>query len=392
MTEAKHIVLWGGWYGSHNVGDESLLLTVSGLLARTFGDVQFTVLSNDPAHVMEYTSQASSCHYEALHNRRDLLRVLTALATCDLLVFGGGAPFFETRKHLLDMAVIVGVARVFHTPYMTWTVASQIVQSKLAKRLFRWVLNGAAAITYRDQHTLELFESCGVNRPMVLAGDSGFWLEPESDQAAQETIQRAGVRDETRPLVALTPRTLRGANGDAETHYNIKSPAQFEQEIDCFAAALDWCWEEGYQPIFVPMNTVEPDDDLIAFRLVKEQAKHGQKTLSINWDLRPRLAPAIYRQCHFSFVARVHGSILSTVGGCPVMMYAFAPKHAGIMESMKLSEYCMLEAVATPARTVELLAGLAANRELLRVATAERLTELRQDGIIPAQLAAKVIK
>ena len=27
-----HIVLWGGWYGSHNIGDQLLLLTITDLI------------------------------------------------------------------------------------------------------------------------------------------------------------------------------------------------------------------------------------------------------------------------------------------------------------------------------------------------------------------------
>jgi polysaccharide pyruvyl transferase WcaK-like protein len=399
----KRIVIWGAWYGSHNVGDQVLLLTITDILARTIGtapgraysgasgEVSFTVLTDDADHVRAYTSQASRYSIQAVRSRREFPRVVNALATSDLLVFGGGVPFFEESKHLWVMATIVGLARIFRTPYMTWTVSSQDVHSALAKRLFKWVLDGAQAITYRDEHTLELFKSCGVNRPMYLAGDSGFWLEPEEDGLAIEIIAGAGQRDASRPLVALTPRTLRGPNGDAELHYNVKTPAQFEQEIDCFVAALDWLWENGYQPIFVPMNTVAPDDDRIACCIVKDRARHGQSALLIDQAIRPRLAPAIYKQCHASFVARVHGSITSMVAGCPMMMYAFAPKHAGIMEAMNLSQYSLVEANATPQSTIGLLANLVANRQSLQCSMEQRLVELRQAAMIPAQFAAEIL-
>jgi polysaccharide pyruvyl transferase WcaK-like protein len=387
----KKIVLWGAWYGGRNVGDQVLLLTITDILNRMLGDVQFTVLTDNPEHVRNYTRQESNNRIDALHNRRQFPRLVRTLASCDLFIFGGGVPFFEERKHVLAMALLVGVARVVRTPYMLWTVSSQEVHDPFAKKVFRWVLDGAQAITYRDPHTRDLFMSCGTSKPMQLAADSGFWLEPAKPQKADELLQRAGLQDAGRPLVALTPRTLRSKDGEAETHYNPKTQAQFEQEIRCFAAALDWLWEHGYQPLFVPMNTAAPDDDRIASRRVIDSAQHGKQALLIDEEIRPRVAPLIYGRCQASFVARVHGSITSMVSLCPVMMYAFAPKHAGIMASLGLEDYAMTESIAAPEKTIELLSALLANRERARQSMARRLEILRQDAQLPAELAIQIL-
>ena len=390
-SHTKHIALWGGWYGSHNVGDQTLLLTITDILSRTLGDVRFTVFTNNPDHVHAYTQRESTCRIHPLHNRRQFPQVVKTLATCDLFMFGGAVPFYEERSHVLAMATLIGLCKIFHTPYMTWTVSSQVVTDRFAMRVFQWVLNGARVITYRDENTRMLFEACGVNKPMHLTVDSGFWLEPVEDKYAEESLQRYGIEEHTKPLIALTPRTLRGRDGDAQTHYNVKSPQQFEQEIDCFVAALDWSWEKGYQPVFVPMNTFAPDDDRIASRLVIERARYGEKALLIDDEIRPRVAPAIYRRCLFSFVARVHGSITSAIGNCPVMMYAFAPKHAGIMKSMGLERFTLLESEATPARTLEMVADLVENREQLRTSIQERLEILRQEALVPARFVTQIM-
>jgi polysaccharide pyruvyl transferase WcaK-like protein len=349
------------------------------------------VLTNDPEHVQNYTSQESSHHIQALHNRRQFPRVVQALASSDLFIFGGGVPFFEERKHVLAMALLVALARLARTPYMLWTVSSQEVHDPFAMKVFRWVLDGAQAITYRDPHTRDLFISTGTRRPMQLAADSGFWLEPAGPDKAEMLLQRAGLQGEARPLVALTPRTLRPKDGEAETHYNPKTQEQFDQEIRCFSAALDWLWVHGYQPIFVPMNTAAPDDDRIASRRVIDCARHGQRALLVDEEIRPRLAPLVYGRCQASFVARVHGSITSMVSLCPVMMYAFAPKHVGIMASMGLEDYAMAESIASPEKTVELLSSLLANQAQLRQSIASRLVTLRQDAELPARLAAQIL-
>ena len=174
-------------------------------------------------------------------------------------------------------------------------------------------------------------------------------------RSAVELISRSGERDTNRPLVGLTPRTLRGRDGDAQTHYNVKTDEEFGREIACFVAAVDWLWENGYQPIFIPMNTVAPDDDRIACRRIIVESKFGNHALLVDEEVRPHVAPALYKECLMSFVARVHGSITSMVANCPVMMYSFAPKHSGIMDAMGLSDYILEENAADETTTVQML-------------------------------------
>jgi polysaccharide pyruvyl transferase WcaK-like protein len=389
--KGKHIVLWGGWYGSRNVGDQVLLLTITDILAGELGDVRFSVFTDNPDNVRTYTSRDSSLRFEAIHTRREFHRVVRALATCDLFIFGGGVPFYEEIDHLIAMGILVGLARLFGKPYMTWTVSSQIVTKPAVKRYIGWVLNGARAITYRDEYSHELFVSCGVKRPMYQTGDSGFRLVPAMQEVARELIGRAGEWDQARPLVGLTPRTLRGRDGDAETHYKAKTEQEYSREIESFVAALDYLWEKGYQPVMVPMNTVAPDDDRIACRRIMMEARHGSNAMLLDEEVRPRVAPAIYRECRASFVARVHGSITSMVGNCPVMMYSFAPKYTGIMKAMGLSDFVLEEEIATPKAAVAVLSALLENQEEVRKRMSARLIELRQEALLPARLAAQIL-
>ncbi len=392
MTQkTKHIALWGAWYGSRNVGDQALLLTIADLLGAEVGSVRFTVFTANPEHVLNYTQVESRWKFEVLHNIYQFPQVLKTVAACDLFVLGGGAPFYEEKDHLFAIATLFGLARLARTPYMTWTVSSQIVQDRIAMRLFGWVLNGAAAITYRDEHTRRLFERCGVTKEIHLAADPVFCLEPAGAESGLELISRAGLREPERPLVALTPRTFRGRDGDAQTHYNVKSQEEFDQKVACFSAALDWLYDQGYQPLLLPMNTVSPDDDRIAARRIIQESRHGSHALLVDEEVRPRIAPAVYAQCAASFVARVHGSVTSMIAGCPVMMYAFAPKHAGIMQAMGLSDFILDEASASPERTIEMLSGLLSRRREVHQFMAKRLVELQQSALVPSRLAGEIL-
>lgn len=390
LNDKFRITLWGGWYGSHNIGDQALLITIAELLSKIVGGTKFVVLTNNPQHVEAYMREESSGEVEALHNRREFLKIVHRLATSNLFIFGGGVPFYENLDHVLVMALLVGIARTFRTPYMLWAVSSQEVKSAFAKRVFRWVLEGARAVTYRDEHTAELFRSCGFRGAMEHACDSGFWLNPSPDWEGIEVIERSkGSRDARRPLVALTPRNLISAK--AAHHFRPKKMEQYEQELNCFAIAVDWCWENGFQPIFVPMHVFPPDDDRMAAYQIVKRARHGERALIVEEEIRPSVAPVMYGQCAFSLVARVHGSITSAIGGCPVGMYVFAPKHAGIMRAMGLEGYCIYEENVSPQTVTDLLERINSNREALRMMLAKKIESLKHCAIKPALFAKDIL-
>jgi polysaccharide pyruvyl transferase WcaK-like protein len=384
----REIVIWGAWYGSRNVGDQLLLLAITDILQKRLPQsIYFTVLTDDAAWIKKYTSAESVCNITAIQSRQKIIDVIITLKNCDLFIFGGGVPFFEKQSHVLVMLFLVSIIRLFRKPYLLWSVSSQTVESKFALLAFRWILNGTNMITYRDTATKNLFESCGIKPDcMHQVADPGFTLESNDPSSGIEILKKNGWSPDGRPLAALTPRSLRTADGEAETHYTIQSTKQYQQKIDCFVAAYDWLWENGYQPVFIPMNTIPPDDDRIAAKDIIAQARYGEYAILVKDALRPRIVSTLYQQCQVSFVARVHGSITSMLGNCPMMMYAFAPKHMGIMELMKMEEYCLQSRWANPANTIKILEKLTTNCLDLQQRMEMRLRDLQEDAIFPVKL------
>jgi polysaccharide pyruvyl transferase WcaK-like protein len=390
-NQSFSIILWGGWYGSHNIGDQVLLLSIMDLLGQTLYQPTFTVISSNPDQIRRYTKRDSHYKVTALHNYRDFPKIVRAIKNCHLFIFGGGVPFYDQDSHLFAMAILIGLVKFFDKPYMTWTVTSLEIHKSIAKIVFKWILDGAKSVTLRDRHTQEIFQACGVKREMQIVADPGFYIDPAPQLIAQEVIQRyQALSDHDHPYAALTPRVLRG-DSEARHHYQPKTQRQYDHEIACFSAALDWLWEHGYQPIFIPMNTVAPDDDRQAAKAIIAQAKHGQNAILIDEEILPRVAPAMYSLCQLSFVARVHGGILSAVGNCPMMMYAFDPKHAGIMQAIGMAGYAILEKEASPEKTLQTIAQLCDRSAEIQVHIRKKLAELRAEAGIPAHIARLIL-
>jgi polysaccharide pyruvyl transferase WcaK-like protein len=387
----KRIALWGAWYGSHNVGDQAVLIGIARILQRTLGAVHITVFTDDSAHVLDYAPSGSGCRISALDSRRQFPRVLQSLAHSDLFVIGGGVPFFQNPRHLLVMATLVGAAKAFRTPYMTWAVASQQVSSPAAKRLFRWVLDGAAAVTCRDLATRRLFESCGLDSTVDVVADPVLSLAGQPESSSGSPPRLIGNRDAERPLAALIPRGLRRSGGSSGIHYGGQTSGDIARNFSCFAAALDWLWTHGYQPVFVPMNTVAPDDDREAARAIIHLASYGDRALRVDEAVRPLTVPALLRRCRLAMTARVHGSIMAMLANCPIVMYAFDVKHRGIMESMGLAPYVLDSRTADPAETSRLLDDLTDDLDGVRRFMREKLTVLEEDAMAPGRLARRIV-
>jgi polysaccharide pyruvyl transferase WcaK-like protein len=382
------IMIWGGWYGSRNVGDQAVLLSIAQILVKILGKGELVVLTNNPAHVRSYLPGDEHLKVTPLATLRQASLVIRALKSCDLFVFGGAVPFFQQPKQLLAMSGLVSIARVFRVPYMTWSVSSQQVNSCLARLVFRWVLAGASGLTCRDAHTQQLFAACGCPGVPITA-DPVFRMLVDPT-VTQDTLRRAGLQDGERPLAALTPRTLRTAQREAETHYRISSEAPLHKEIELYAAALDWLWEGGYQPVFVPMNTVPPDDDRLAARMIAEKAEYGSQAKWIDEAIPPPAAPGIYAACALSLVSRVHGSVAAALGGCPLAVYAFSPKQMGMMAALQMQDY-ILDENSSPGDVYRLLGELQARREPLRDHLLARSATLAEDALAPARLAAAIL-
>jgi polysaccharide pyruvyl transferase WcaK-like protein len=387
MEISKKIVLWGAWYGSKNVGDQLLLLSIADLIDQYLvGENTIYTLTDKATWVNEYSVRESTSKIIAIQSRQEIPRLISILRNCNLFIFGGGVPFFDNPRQVLVMFSLIFWIKLFRRPYMTWAVSSQKVQKWYSKLIYRWVLKGATLLTCRDTETFGMMQRLTRDeKPIYRVADSGFSLDYDINQG-QQILLRNGWQEDDRPLAALTPRTLRMPDGESETHYRLHRADEYERELNSFTATLDWLWEKGFQPVFIPMNTVAPDDDLLAAREIISRSKYGQFALLIDEVLRPREVPGIYAQCQISYVARVHGSICSFLANTPMMMFAFASKHKGIMKSMDMEEYALHGDSATPDRTLETLENLLSKRTKIKAALSDKKVELRKQAHRTAEL------
>ena len=154
---------------------------------------------------------------------------------------------------------------------------------------------------------------------------------------------------------------------------------------------MDWLWENGCQPIFVPMNTVAPDDDRLAFHEIIGKAKFGSFALLVDEQIYPRDAANVYSYCEAAFVARVHGAVMAFLGRCPVLMYAFDLKHGGIMEQMGFARHIFDPAMDAPEVAIEMMENMLRSRVELIAQIEKKAGELQKQAKVPLEAVLRLL-
>jgi polysaccharide pyruvyl transferase WcaK-like protein len=376
------IVIWGGWYGSRNVGDRLLLITIADILFENNDKIDLTILSAKPEFVREYFVCPDNSTYRVIKPKKNFLKLLFLLATCDLLIFGGAVPFYDQYKHAFDMTIITLITKIFRRPYFLWCNTSYEIKRPIIRTIYKKIIDGAIEVTCRDKYSLNIFSGLGIVHQPEIVQDPAFSLKNIDQVDAERIIHKYVPKLDHPKLFALTPRTLRTKNAEAQTHYNEKTNEEIQHQFEVYSIAVDWLLDKGYTPIFIPMNTYLPDDDRIIAKKIIESSKKGKDIILIDEIVMPRTAPALYSYCKGSLVSRVHGSVTSFLGNCAPIMYGFEKKHIGIMESMGI-ENLVFDVHSKPEAIIDLLQYLENNQQRIHELMKNTKDELASKARIP---------
>ena len=191
IKRAIKICLWGAWYGSQNVGDQAILLTITSLLKDRIKNSKFVVLSENATYIERYAANAGM-ELQALNKWRQIHKTLYALSTSDLFIIGGGVPFYDKLSHAIVCAFFVIVAKIFGCHVMTYAVATQTLTKPINRFLYRNILENLDLVTVRDQLTLRTFQNIGLKRKIILTADPGLALTPVDKTRIDEIFNERG--------------------------------------------------------------------------------------------------------------------------------------------------------------------------------------------------------
>lgn len=269
-----------GYYGFRNAGDEAILAALLQGLRERFPDAALCVLSADP-------QETAARHGVATAQRWSAREVWRALGAADALIQGGGGLLQDTtsvRSPLYYLGVL-RLARLRRVPAMVFAQGLGPLRGGLLRRLTARELTRVAAITVRDERSLEELTALGVSRPQAaLAADPAVLLRPAPGNI-EASLAAAGVEaGAPRALLALRPwpgaeravaacAALAGRLADHHGLQVVAAPFQAPQDVELAGAlaAAEPC-VRILPPLADPAELVA---HVAAARLVVTMRLHG---------------------------------------------------------------------------------------------------------------------
>lgn len=197
-------VLFCGYYGLGNTGDEAVLAASVAMFRALAPELALAALSGDPART------ASSLGIEAAP-RMHPAAILSELRRCTLLLSGGGS-LLQDRTSLKSLLYYLWLLRVARRLGKRTMVFAQGIGPLIRPAARRWTartLAGVDAITVRDPESMALLHEIGVRgkgAPEIeVTADPVFALSPLD-------TDRVHAAAPTRPCIAVSLRPWSGVD------------------------------------------------------------------------------------------------------------------------------------------------------------------------------------
>ena len=304
-------IVFCGYYGFGNMGDDSLLRAIIANLRREDPDVRLTVMSRHPAETARiYGTRAV--------NRFSPAAVISAMRHAKVLIFGGGNLLQDgsSARSLFYYTWILKTAKKCGCKIMVYANGIGPLHLEKSKRAAAEALSLADVITLRERDSVRECEALGVRCGNIrLTADPAFTLREADASWVSGICTRFGIVPGKR--------------------YFVVALRDWKQRADERQAAMahicDRMHDEyGLIPVFLPMH--EPLDMEINRRV---QALCRCETVLLT-GLTGSEMLGVLRRMEFVAAMRLHTLIYSTAVGTPAIGLAYDGKLRAFMETAGL--------------------------------------------------------
>ena len=310
VRRKKYRVVMSGYYGFGNAGDDAILESIQQAIQTASDDVSVTVLSNDP----ELTRKQYGL--EAIPRFR-VLRVLSALRSCDVLLSGGGSLLQDTTstRSLLYYLSVIGCARRLGKPVMLYANGIGPVRKPVNRRRVKRVVERAALVTLRDHASARELKDMGVTRPVQITADPVFHLAPAGPEKSLELLSASGL-PAGRPFAAVSVRDWPNTEGFWEALAGLCGHLRRKH---------------GLEILFLLM---QPERDRGATERVRACMDEPSYVLDV--PTTPRELMGALGQARLCLAMRLHTLIFAARMAVPSMGLVYDPKVASYLQELAL--------------------------------------------------------
>ena len=329
------LLIYGGWYGAGNLGDDAILIGLRNLLSDVIPDLEIAALSID----VPQTKRVCNVGAYPLKSPRELLTPRPGLGIrdyrrhfewADACILTGGTPIYDYDH--ASRIIHCRLPRLLGRDLICFGIGVKPVRSFHGKRVVRWLLEGAAAVSTRDLSSERELRKIGLEGEVRVTGDSALFLDSETRDTA--TLEKLGLGALNHPI-AFCPRAL---SSDHRAHYHAPlihaTIAKLRKNI---ATVADRLTKDGYDVVFVPMHRAPGDDDIAEITKIREMMDETPALTA--YPGTPQKALGILGKMELVLGLRLHSLILAATAGVPLVAIDHDPKIRGFMEHAGAEDY-----------------------------------------------------
>lgn len=336
------LVVFGGWFGSRNLGDDAILVGLRNVLGGAIPDAELVALSTDP----EYTERTCGVEASRLRSPRGLVRnleeYLGIFDEADGCIISGGTPIYDYGH--LSRAIHVALPAIRGKPLVFFGVGAKPLHSFKGREVTRLLLRGVKLISTRDAPSRAVLTRL-TRTPIVVTGDSALHMDGVAAEEPRE------------PVALICPRYL-SLDHRRSYHQPLSSP-EINRIRHMVARAADRLTSMGYTVRFAPYHTVPLDDDRLEITQIQSLMRsRGAETLPR--PASPGAAVRLAAEASLVVGLRLHSLVLAGLAGTPVASVGYDVKIDGFMEMVGASRFlchCEDGPDALSARVKHLLEG-----------------------------------
>ena len=326
------LLVFGGWFGSRNLGDDAILIGLKNVFGRTRPNLEIVALSTDP----EYTRGVCGVEALPLKSPRELLaggrHYADAFIGADACVVSGGTPIYDYDHASRSLHFLL--PRLTGRKLVCFGIGVKRLLSCSGRHLVRGLLRGASRISVRDIPSLHELGRLGLKRRASVTGDSALFIEPSKPKTAKEKLASCGV-DPGGRLATICPRVLSTSH---RAHYHSPvSAGQVNGIHRKIALAADRLSEEGFDVIFLPMHRAPTDDDRVDVSAIRRMMEEPSRVLDTY--LLPGEAAAVIGLSEVVIGLRLHSLVFAAIQGVPMASVDYDPKIRGFMKMAGAEEF-----------------------------------------------------
>ena len=303
-------IVISGYYGFNNSGDDALLKSIINNIKEVDEKAEITVLSKNPKETRKGFGVNSIGRY-------NFFTVPYKIATCDLLISGGGSLIQDatSTKSLYYYLSIIKMAKIFRRKVMLYANGIGPLTSFKNIEKTKNILNEVDVITLRDEMSFKEIEQIGVNQPEIkVSADPVFLLQ--ADNSADDILETYGIPKDKK-LLCISVRKYK------------KNIPNFEEVMAQFCDYA--CEKYDLFPVFLPM---QQRVDYAISASIKNKMKSRGVVIGGNHQVPAILS--LMDKMHICVGMRLHTLIYASSGGVPVIGIVYDPKVSGFLEYLNV--------------------------------------------------------